>query len=418
MNLKTRRSDREAFELSNGPEMAAAFPLAEYKARHRRLQKAMSEANVDVLFLTAPESMNWLTGYAAEWYQGQSSTMFQPISGVAVSVDADHWIHFDQDMESVLIGHTTVSNDVRLVRHEEEGPEFIARELKAEGWTDGKVFGIEKFSARPNRGYSEKFQAAIEAAGATVVDITKLARGARRIKSPAEIAATRRAQQIADIGMRAAYETIAPGVTELEVYGEIVRAMARAGGENPGITMPVSAGRKSPCVHGLASRRVIMPGDIVIVDVSGVYNRYHANMARTFSVGEPDQAVAARCEQIYGAMDLIQGMVRPHLPVRDLLNELKAYYGETGLLEESWWIGGYELGIAFPPDWVGEFFYELTTDPGEDTFLPGDVVNYEANFYLPKSAGLAMSINTLVFEETEAGFINKTANRLHVIENC
>ncbi len=100
--------------------------------------------------------------------------------------------------------------------------------------------------------------------------------------------------------MAAARNALAPGVTELEVYGEIVAAMAKAGGENPGITMPVASGVKSACVHALASRRVIMPGNIVNVNVSGIYHRYHANMARCFSIGEPDPAVRAALPRAAG----------------------------------------------------------------------------------------------------------------------
>lgn len=42
--------------------------------------------------------------------------------------------------------------------------------------------------------------------------------------------------------------------------------------------MPVASGTKSGCVHALASRRKIMPGDIDNVDVRGFFFRCHANM--------------------------------------------------------------------------------------------------------------------------------------------
>jgi Xaa-Pro aminopeptidase len=310
-----------------------------------------------------------------------------------------------------------VSRDLRINGHgsEENMLEFIVRELREEGWLDSRTVGLEMWSSRPNRGYSELFQAALEGAGATVVDATRVIRGVRRYKSPAELSQVRTAQRIADIGMAAAAERISAGMTELEVYAEIVYAMARAGGENPGITMPVASGQKSACVHALASRRVLMPGEIVNVDVSGVYNRYHANMARTFSIGEPSPAVAKRCAQVSEAVNVVAGVIRPGLPVRDLLDAVRSYYTDTGLIDEAWWVGGYELGIAFPPDWVGEFWYDLGTDPGDEAFVTGDVCNYEANFYLPESAGLSMCINTMVFDTAQARFLQSTPNQLIVV---
>ena len=44
--------------------------------------------------------------------------------------------------------------------------------------------------------------------------------------------------------MRAARDALAPGVTELEVYGEMVAALAKAGGENTAITQPVLFGTR------------------------------------------------------------------------------------------------------------------------------------------------------------------------------
>jgi len=44
------------------------------------------------------------------------------------------------------------------------------------------------------------------------------------------------------------------------------------------------------------------------------------------------------------------------------------------------------------------------------------VVNYEANFYLPRAAGMAMCINTLAFTPESADFLQSTPAQLVVIE--
>jgi Xaa-Pro aminopeptidase len=397
-----------------GPELA--FSPDEYRQRLDRVRSAMAAAGLDLLFLSAPESICYLSGYQAEWYQAQSPTDWQPASGIMIRAEDDDYLHFEEEDEIVLARLTSVSRELRF--HPHDGSlmiDFIAGTCRREGWFPARV-GLEMWSYRPNRMVSERFQAALESVGCQVVDATQIVRRARGIKSPQELAYTRMAQQIADIGMAAARNALAPGVTELEVYGEIVAAMTKAGGENPGITMPVASGVNSACVHALASRRVIGPGDIVNVDVSGVYHRYHANMARCFSIGEPDPAVRAAIDNVYGAVAVAVETIRPNLPVRDLLDRMERYYTEAGILQDNWWIGGYELGIAFPPDWVGEFYYELGTDPGDAVFEPGTVVNYEANFYLPRAAGLAMCINTLAFTQDSADFLQSTPAELIVLE--
>ncbi len=238
------------------------------------------------------------------------------MSGVAVHVDAVDFIHFEVQNEQVLAGFTSISRDLRIFGGDAQPMDsmldFIVDNLADQGWLRGNV-GLEMFSYRPNRGVSEILQAALESKGASVVDGTDIVAGVRKIKSPQEIAYTRTAARIGDIGMQAAFDAIRPGVAELDVYGEMVRAMAQAGGENPSITMPVSSGAKSACMHALASRRKIMAGDVVNIDLCDVYNRYHTNMARTVCVGEPHPDVAPYLDAITGVKAMLADVIRPNL---------------------------------------------------------------------------------------------------------
>lgn len=401
------------------PEPEISFSLEEYKQRLTNIRSAMSAAKVDLLFLSSPESMCYVSGYKAEWYQAFGPKQWLPASGIAIHVDADDFIHFDVENEEVLAGFTSVARDMRIFRSSSQPmrsmQDFIVKNLKQSGWLKGTV-GLEMWSYRPTRGYSEQFQQGLEEAGCRVVDGTDIVGGVRKIKSPQEIAFSRTAAEIGDVGMRAALEYIRPGVTELDVYGEVINAMAKAGGENPSITMPVSSGGKSACMHALASRKKIMPGEIVNIDLCGVYNRYHANMARTFSMGEPHPEVTRYMDAITGAKAFVAGLITPGLPVKDLLAAIEGYYKECEIWEDQCWIGGYDLGISFPPDWVGPWYYDVHSDPGDDVFAAGMVCNYEANFYLPQSAGMSMFIDTMAVEEDSAEFLQKTPAKLFVIE--
>jgi len=400
------------------PAMEVPFAVGEYQQRLRRVREVMAREGVDLLYLTSPESLCYLSGYQAEWYQAQSPKAWPAVSGIAVHADHDRFILFDQEGEAVLCRYQTVASDVRLYRRDERGLsaiDFIVSELQAEGWL-ARTVGLELWSYRPNPAVSAQFRAAFEAAGCQVVDGTDIVREVRSIKSPQELAYIETAMRLADIGMRAAIEHLRPGMTELEVYAEIVAAMARAGGENPSITLPVLSGPKTMAPHALASRKQIMPGEIVIIDVCGVYNRYHGNLARTFSMGEPHPDVAQVVALSAGVYDALTSILRPYLPVRELNQFVQRYYEDAGIWASRRWIGGYELGIAFPPDWVGPFVYSCDLDPGERVFLPGMVVNYESQFYLPHHAGFSLLIDTIVFTEQDARLLGRTPRDLIVIE--
>ena len=401
------------------PEMETVFSLEEYRERLQRVKAAMAGAKIDTLYLTSPEAVCYLSGYRAEWYQAQGPKSWLPVSGIAVRADADDYIHFEVQNERVLAGFTTVSRDLRIFPDDAQPMkgvvQFVADNLAAEGWLAG-VLGMEMYSYRPNRAVSEMLQGAFEHKGASVVDGTDIVNNVRKIKSPQELAYTRTAARIGDVGMRAALDTVAPGVAELDVYGEMVRAMARAGGEVSSITMPVASGAKSACMHALASRRKIMPGDVVNIDICGVYNRYHSNMARTVCVGEPHPEVSRYLDAVTGVKDVLTGILRPGLPVGELLRTVTEYYRDTGIWQDQCWIGGYDLGLSFPPDWVGPWYYDVHSDPGNDAFEPGMATNYEANFYLPDNAGMSMFIDMMAFTETTAEFLHRTPARLSVVE--
>ena len=392
------------------------FPEAEFRGRLERVRAAMAGAKLDLLFLTSPEAIYYLTGFQCEWYQAQSGRAFPATSGVAVHVDRDDFIHFETPSEAILTAIGAVSRDVRIfpMKNRRDGLAFILKELAAEGWLRGTV-GLELYNYRPNPVIAGQYREGFAGAGLEVADGTDIVRGVRHVKSPLEMECFAEAARIADIGMAAARDAIRPGVTELEVFGEFVAAMARAGGEFSGILPPVMSGFRSNCLHPLASRKPIEKGDRVNVDLCGVFNRYHCNIARGFWVGEPPAAAARMHEESIKAFEIIEDMLAPGLNVREMLEAVRDHYAAAGILDEAYWSGGYELGVAFPPDWVGAFIYDLTMTGGGEIFQPMTVVNHECNFYAPDSLGMSATIETFFFHKDRAEFACKTPRELQVL---
>lgn len=393
-----------------------AFPKEEFEGRLTRIRAAMSKANVDLIFISSPEMQYYVSGFQCEWYQGQSPAQNPPTSGIAVHVDHDRYIHFETPSETMLVATGTWSDDVRIfpLAQRRDGLGFIQKELKAEGWLRGKV-GMELRNYRPNPLVSGKFRAMFEAEGMEVVDVTDLLAEVRRIKSELEIEAHFEAARIADIGLKAAIAAIAPGVRELEVWGEMIAAMAREGGEMPAIIPPVASGFGSNCLHRLSSTKEIRRGERVWLDTSGVRHRYHSNTARTCWVGDPPDDVVEFHNKTIGAFDIIRNMLKPGMEIVPMLEAVRNYYSDQGILEEAYWSGGYELGIAFPPDWVGSLYYDLAyTAPG-DVFAPMTVVNHECNFFGPRGTGQSATIDTIIFERDQATFGSTIGREIQVI---
>ena len=82
----------------------------------------------------------------------------------------------------------------------------------------------------------------------------------------------------------------------------------------------------------------------------------------------------------------------------------------------SWWFGGYELGIAFPPCWVGNFVYDHRSAKPDDTLEPGFVGNHEFNFYLPGGHGIRELIDTFEVTSSEIHWMHDFPKDLVVVD--
>ena len=382
------------------------FSSEEYGERLSRVRGAMERAGLDLLFLTAPESMCYLHGYEARWYRAHATRSWPPFAGTAVHIEHDRLIHFDFVDEASLLPATSIVEDIRFYPDESEATclRFLKGQLEGEGWLRGRV-GLEYASYVPNRLVGEKVQRAFESAGCRVGDGSDVLLEVRRLKSPAEIACVERAAEICDIGLQRVREVLRPGIAELEVWGEMMLAMARAGGEPAALHETVS----TYAAHAISSRRKIRADEPIILDPCGVYGRYHANAARVFWIGSPPDELVEHGRKAGGAFEILEACVAPGVPVAEVNRRLRAYYREAGIWELRQWVGGYELGISFPPDWVGEWTFTVEEEEPEGHFEEGFVSNFES---VLQGAGV---IETFVVEPGGVRVLGKLPRELIVV---
>jgi hypothetical protein len=128
---------------------------------------------------------------------------------------------------------------------------------------------------------------------AKIIDSDRLVNWARLVKSDAEIGLMKSAAQISERGMKTAMEVINPGVRQCDAVGEIQKTLfygtEEFGGEYSSIATLLPTGKGTSASHLTASQDKFVEGEATIIELSGVYKRYHAPMARTLLLGKPDQ---------------------------------------------------------------------------------------------------------------------------------
>jgi Xaa-Pro aminopeptidase len=237
----------------------------------------------------------------------------------------------------------------------------------------------------------------------------------RLVKSPLELECVRRAAAIVDSAFLEIRDEIRPGRTELQIAARLNAIMADRGGEEAAIRTMVSAGPLVWCkTHAAPGRRPIEMGDTVYLDACGVYKRYHVDLCRTVAVGVDHPGARLILERTAGSVVEVQRAVKPGDPLDVAQRIAEEYVFSRVPREQVWWVGGYALGVALPPDWVGHTY--LSNDAYEQfTWEPGYVTNYE-NICFDRDGGFTASyMETLLMTETGIEVLSKVPRELHVV---
>jgi Xaa-Pro aminopeptidase len=381
-------------------EYPLPFSDAEYKDRLRKTRELMAELEIDLLYVTLPEGMCYLHGYEVTWYRAHSPKHWYPVTATAVHVDHDRLIFLSG--ESAVPSWATDRRGIGGGSLE-GGARAAAKLLADEGWLKpGTRLGQEFWSYVPNRAVSEAFSAAFEEKGAVVVDGSDVMRKVRIIKSPAEIEAMEMATHIADIGHRAIAEGFQPGMSHAEVYALAIGAMHATGGEVPGIAQGVIPPRPKT-LHLLPNRRTIEAGEPFVFDLAGVYKRYHSNIARTYYWGDPSRELRRLSDAAKGGIETLIATAKAGTPIRVVNKAMRDFYRDAGVYDIRGYSGGYDVGIAFPPDWVGDFEFNVNNENPEGTFEANMTTQYECAIQNAdpgrKHEALANNIETFVYDE-------------------
>ncbi|MBN35141.1 MAG: hypothetical protein CMM46_10275 [Rhodospirillaceae bacterium] len=351
------------------------FTPEEYADRRRRTRDAMAAAGLDALYVTNPADLTWLTGYDMIWYH------LENLTGLLVRTENDDTLFFDGKGHTTIISTTPEIREVCWLNHESVGSECgqIADALADYGLTNGKV-GYQPWGYAPHGRTYDTMKAVLESRGATVEEHSFLVEELRFVKTPAEVAVVREAARIADEAMAAARDAITVGVMETELEAVIVSTMARAGGGYPGIRTMIGSGPRAGTHHSPPTHRRIRQGDLVFVDFCGVLHRYHVNINRTFSLGEPDQRWTDMMNISAGCIDAIVETCKVGDPLTKAQKVADDYTDSAGLRPYVWFVGGYSLGIAVPPDWCGSHWVSPRQNLGDRFLTPGQVFNMENQF--------------------------------------
>lgn len=201
----------------------------------------------------------------------------------------------------------------------------------------------------------------------------------RLIKTAEEIEYQRSAARMADHGMRAAFEALRPGMSEVQIAGIVANALGEAGSEYSAISPMCATGRRSTMTHAMPHRLTISPGDVVILEHAGVCNRYHAILMRTAVIGKPTARVREVSTLLTEAFNAAVDIAKPGTPVGEANRVCNQILDRIDLSRTRVHRIGYSLGLAYPPTWLEAMMVDEADD---HVFQPNMSFSIEPNLSL------------------------------------
>lgn len=346
----------------------AVFPADEFDGRVARARTLLAERDIDVLIVTGPENIFYLTGQQTPGYYTYQALLL-PADGDPVFIVRELEMHN-------LVANSFI--DTLEVYPDNADPvDVTLKTIEDRGW-GSKRFALDK------RGWFlpiAVYEALSDGLG-TIADGAGLIEQLRVVKSAREQEKIAMAAQYAEMGMRAGMVAIEAGSTENNLVASMMGAAIAAGCEYVGMEPLVSSGPRSGVPHGTWRRRRLEQGDPVFLEMAGCHDRYHATLMRSAWIGAPDPVAAAMMECCLEALEAALAKVRPGQTCADVHNACQAVVDAHGFTDNFRKRAGYSIGTAFAPDWGEGALLSLYTgverelEPGMAFHIPPALRRY------------------------------------------
>ncbi|MDF2366620.1 ectoine hydrolase DoeA [Sneathiella sp.] len=354
------------------------FALSEYQQRIAKARASMAEHGIDLLIVTDPSNMAWLTGY-----DGWSFYVHQC---VILSMDGDPlWFGRKQDANGAVRTTFLSENNIlfytdnyvqSIVRHPMD---YLSTVLTDRGFGN-VVIGVEMdnyyFSAAAYMSLVNHLP------NAEFKNTTALVNWCRAVKSEQELIYMRRAGRIVEEMHKCIFEKIEPGLPKNELVAEIyntgIRGADGFGGDYPAIVPLLPSGADAAAPHLTWDDKPMKAGEGTFFEIAGCYRRYHAPLSRTIFLGKPSQTFIDADKAVQEGMEAGLEKAQAGNTCEDIASAFFAVLKKYGIIKDN--RTGYPIGLSYPPDW-GERTMSLRL--GDKTVLePGMTFHFMTGLWM------------------------------------
>jgi len=326
-----------------------AFEKEEYEIRISKVRKSMDEKNIEVLIVTDPSNMAWLTGY-----DGWSFYVHQC---VVLSLEREpFWYGRGMDANgaklTVFMQHENIIGypDDYVQNPENHTMDYLSEILTEKDWAQ-KTIGVEKDNYYFSASCLESLQRNL--VQVNFVDSTGLVNWQRTVKSPRELEFMRKAAKIVEKMHARIFEVMEPGMRKNDLVAEIyhsgITGTEDGGGDYAAIVPMTPTGADASAPHLTWDDQPIPNNSGTFFEIAGCYRRYHCPLSRTIYLGQPPQKYLDVEKAVLEGIEAGLEAAKPGNFAEDIEAAWRKTIVKYGYEKES--RCGYAIGLSYPPDW-------------------------------------------------------------------
>jgi Xaa-Pro aminopeptidase len=335
----------------------------DHAGRAERLRAAMASTGHEALFVTSLTNIRWLTGFTGS-------------NGWVVITPHDVVLVTDGRYTEQAVDQTTAAGVEVVVATGHTRRAMVAHVESAV--TDRHIGRLAFESAHISHADHAMFSSSV---AAEWTPTSGLIEGLRRTKDRGEIDRMAKAAAIADEALAIAVTHLRAEPTEAEFRDALEWEMRRLGADGPSFDTIIAAGANAALPHHHPDSTRIVEGMTVVIDFGALYDGYHSDMTRTFTIGDPTPMQAEVYEVVLAAQQAGMAAVGPGARGRALDDICRESISKAGW--GDWFNHGTGHGVGLlihESPWLTQSF--------DDTLQELDVVTVEPGVYRKDFGGV------------------------------
>jgi len=257
--------------------VAIHFTKEEFLKRRSKVIEELKKQNLDGLLMFRQESMYWLTGYDTFGYVYFQCLVLTAKGDLVLLTRAP-------DLRQAQ--NTSIIKDIRIwVDKDKSNPADELKNILSELSLEKSNLGVEY------EAYGLTGRNAIRLNNSLINftnlhDKSELISFLRVLKSPVEIVYVKKAAELADKAMDAAWKHAHAGQNESKILAEMQGAIFNGGGDYPANEFIIGSGKNALLCRYQSEKRNLDEVDQLSIEWAGTYKHYHSAMFRTIPIGK------------------------------------------------------------------------------------------------------------------------------------